>query len=46
MPNKEFRIAIIKMLTDIRPIYEQSENFSKEKILKTIKVNKTDEYSN
>lgn len=35
------------MLTEMRrPIYEQSENFSKEKILKTIKVNKTDEYIN
>lgn len=33
LPDKEFKLAIIKMLTKVRrKIHEQSENFNKENI--------------
>ena len=33
LPDKEFKIMVIKMLTEVRKrMHEQSENFSKDKI--------------
>ena len=32
LPDKEFKITVIKVLTEVRTMHEQSENFNKEKI--------------
>lgn len=47
LPYKEFKITMIIMLTEVRrPMHEQSENFNKEKVLKsTTKKYKTEEYN-
>lgn len=38
LPNREFEITVIKMLTGVRrAMHAQSENFNKEKILKSAK---------
>lgn len=47
LPYKEFKITMIIMLTEVRrPMHEQSENFNKEKVLKsTTQKYKTEEYN-